>query len=167
MITIREIREHDARDFLELCRRLDEETQFMMLEPGERLTTEAEQRERIKKILSEDNQTILVAESEGRLVGCAAGLGGSYRRNRHSVHVVIGILQAFAGQGSGTKLLGELEKWACGRKMHRLELTVMVHNERAFGLYKKLGFAVEGTRRDSLFVNDAYVDEYTMAKMLS
>jgi len=76
MITIREIREHDARDFLELCRRLDEETQFMMLEPGERLTTEAEQRERIKKMLSEDNQTILVAESEGRLVGCAAGLEG-------------------------------------------------------------------------------------------
>jgi hypothetical protein len=35
MITIREIQEHDARDFLELCRKLDEETQFMMLESGE------------------------------------------------------------------------------------------------------------------------------------
>lgn len=167
MMAIREIQEHDARDFLELGRKLVEETQFMMLEPGERLTTVEEQRERISGTLSKDNSTILVAQSNSKLVGFVTGLGGAYRRNRHSVHVVIGILQAFTGQGLGTKLLSELEKWARGREIHRLELTVMVHNERAIGLYKKMGFEVEGTIRHSLFVNGAYVDEYYMAKLLS
>ena len=167
MMAIREIQEHDAKDFLDLGGRLAEETQFMMLEPGERQTTAEEQRERIKAILSKDNSTILVAESNNNLVGFVTGLGGAYRRNRHSAHVVIGILQAFTGQGLGTKLLSELEMWARRQELHRLELTVMVHNERALGLYKKMGFEVEGTLRYSLFVNGAYADEYYMAKLLS
>ena len=52
------------------------------------------------------------------------------------------------------------------RGLHRLELTVMVHNTAAVGLYHKLGFGIEGTRKDSLLVNGAYVDEYAMAKLL-
>jgi len=39
MIRIREIRESDAEEFLSLCKKIDAETQFMMFEPGERLTT--------------------------------------------------------------------------------------------------------------------------------
>ncbi len=167
MISIREIHENDAESFLALCKRLDEETQFMMLEPGERLTTAAEQRERIKRLLLRENQTILVAEAGQRLVGYLAALGGEYRRNRHTAHIVIGILQDFAGQGIGTRLFAEIEGWAQKRGIHRLELTVMAHNTTALGLYKKAGFEIEGVRKDSLFVNDRYVDEYYMAKLLS
>jgi len=43
MMAIREIQEHDARDFLRLCNKLDEETQFMLFAPGERLATVEEQ----------------------------------------------------------------------------------------------------------------------------
>jgi RimJ/RimL family protein N-acetyltransferase len=166
MVAIRQIRETDASAFLALCSALDEETQFMLMEPGERQTTVEEQRERIRGILSKDNHTILVAESSGKLVGYVAGLGGPYRRNRRTVHVVMGILQAFGGQGLGAKLLAELEKWAREHEMHRLELTVMAHNERAISLYRKMGFETEGTKRHSLSVNGAYVDEYYMAKLL-
>ncbi len=41
---IRKIHESDAEQFLNLCNKLDTETQFMMLEPGERSTTTEEQR---------------------------------------------------------------------------------------------------------------------------
>jgi len=34
-------------------------------------------------------------------------------------------------------------------------------------LYKKMGFVVEGTSVDSLFVNGRYVDELDMAKFIS
>lgn len=167
MIEIREIRESDAEEFLELSKQTDEETQFMLVEPDERHTTVEEEREHIKSILSKKNQVILVAENDGQLVGRIAAIGGNFRRNKHSVHIVIGILQSFTGQGIGTRLFTELERWAREHGIHRLELTVMVHNERAIGLYKKIGFEIEGTKQHALFVNGTYVDEYLMAKLLS
>ena len=95
MVTIREIREDDAATFLNLLARVDEETQFMLLEPGERQVTVEDQRQRIKTILSKDNQTIFVAENDNDLIGYLAAIGGDFKRNRHRAHIVIGILQAF------------------------------------------------------------------------
>ena len=166
MVTIRQIREADAAAFLELCRRLDAETRFMMLEPGERDTSVEGQRRQIRRTLARDNQTIRVAEAGGELIGYAEARGGEFRRNRHCAHVVAGILQAFGGRGVGARLFSELERWAGQNGIHRLELTVMAHNDRALGLYRKMGYEVEGTKRDSLLVNGSYVDEYYMAKLL-
>jgi len=53
---IRSIGESDSEEFLLLSKMLDQETQFMMFEPGERTTTVDEQRQRIKNVLSQDNQ---------------------------------------------------------------------------------------------------------------
>lgn len=167
MIAIRKIRKTDAESFLELCRKLDEETQFMMLEAGERQTSIEEQAQHIKQILQRSNQTIFVAEADNKLTGYLAAYGGDFKRNQHCAHIIVGILQAFSGRGIGKKLFSELEKWAKQNGVHRLELTVMRHNERAINLYQKMGFEIEGTKRDSLLVNQKYVDEFYMAKLLS
>ena len=163
---IRAIRESDGEQFLLLGKLLDEETQFMMLEPGERILTVEEQMQKIKSVLSRDNQIIFVAEHENQLVGYLGAFGGDYRRNRHCAHIVTGIRQSFAGQGIGNRLFAALEKWALDHKLHRLELTVMSHNERAVRLYQKMGYKTEGIKQDSLWVNGKYVDEYYMAKIL-
>lgn len=166
MADLRTIREEDAEQFLALCRQLDEETHFMMLEPGERATTLDQQRERIRRMLAQSNQTILVAEAEGRLIGYIAGMGGDYRRNWKTVHIVIGILQAYSGQGIGKRFFQALEAWAVEQGMHRLELEVMTHNQRGIALYQRMGFQVEGVKRDDLFVDGGYIDQYMMAKLL-
>jgi RimJ/RimL family protein N-acetyltransferase len=167
MITIREIRESDAEEFLNLCNRIDAETPFMMFEPGERPTTIEDQEDEIRDILSRDNQTIFVAEKDNQLIGYLAAYGGRYKRNRQTVYIVTGILQDFTSQGLGTKLFEQLEGWAKKRKIHRLDLTVMVHNEAALALYRKIGFEIEGRKKHSLYINDSYVDEYWMAKLLT
>jgi len=167
MITIREIRENDAEEFLNLCNRIDAETPFMMFEPGERPTTIEDQEDEIRDILSRDNQTIFVAEKDNQLIGYLAAYGGRYKRNRQTVYIVTGILQDFTSQGLGTKLFEQLEGWAKKRKIHRLDLTVMVHNEAALALYRKIGFEIEGRKKHSLYINDSYVDEYWMAKLLT
>ena len=46
------------------------------------------------------------------------------------------------------------------------ELTVIAHNERAIGLYRKLGYDVDGTRRAAVVVDGELVDELWMAKVL-
>jgi RimJ/RimL family protein N-acetyltransferase len=138
----------------------------MMLEPGERKTTLEEQRQRIHEMLSKENQMILVAEQDENLVGYLAAMGGLYARNRHSVYIVIGILESHTSQGLGTALFEGLDCWAKEHRIHRLELSVMVHNRRGVGLYQKMGFEIEGTKKDSLLVDGAYVDEYYMSRLL-
>jgi RimJ/RimL family protein N-acetyltransferase len=166
-MNIRAIRESDSEQFLLLCKVLDEETQFMLLEPSERTTTIEEQTHRIRSILSQDNQIIFVVEHKDKLVGFLGAFGGSYHRNQHCAHIVIGIRQDFVGQGIGRQLFEAIEKWAVDHKLHRLELTVMSQNEPAIGLYQKMGFKTEGVKQDSLLVNGRYVDEYYMAKILN
>jgi RimJ/RimL family protein N-acetyltransferase len=82
------------------------------------------------------------------------------------VHIVIGILQSYSGQGIGKRMFQALEEWAVKQGLHRLELTVMAHNQRGIALYQRMGFQVEGVKRDDLFVDGGYVDQYMMAKLL-
>jgi RimJ/RimL family protein N-acetyltransferase len=163
---IRTIHENDAEQFLNLCKQLDEETQFMLLEPGERIRTVEEQQEQIRRLLEKENSTSFIVEHNGQLVGHLAAIGGEYKRNKHSVHIIIGILKAFTGQGIGTQLFQELERWARQKSITRLELTVMIHNSAAVALYRKSGFEIEGLRKHALVINGHYVDEYYMAKLL-
>ena len=163
---IRIIQLDDAKQLLNLRKKLDQETQFMLFEPGERTTTVEEQREQIQRLLLQENSTIFVVEHNGQLVGYLEAVGGQLRRIRHSVHIVIGILQDFTGQGIGGQLFAALEEWAHQKSITRLELTVMTHNQAGLALYKKRGFTIEGTKKHSLLINGQYVDEYYMAKLL-
>ncbi|MDR6224982.1 RimJ/RimL family protein N-acetyltransferase [Desmospora profundinema] len=156
----------DAAAYLALQKRLDKETSFMLLEPGERTAGVEETAKRIQSAVEQKNRTILVAEVAGRLVGWMELIGGGVRRNRHSAYIVVGIRQTYTGQGIGTRLFTAGENWARQNGIHRLELTVMVHNRAALALYPKRGFQVEGIRRDSLLVDGRYVDEYGMSKLI-
>lgn len=60
----------------------------------------------------------------------------------------------------------EAEVWAKEHHLHRLELTVMRHNEKAISLYEKMGFELEGVRKQALYVDGIFVDEYYMGKIL-
>jgi RimJ/RimL family protein N-acetyltransferase len=165
-LDIREIRVADAEAFLALCLALDNESRFMMLEPRERTTTVAEMQEEIRRVVASPNSTIHVAEDRGTLVGYVAAYGGEFRRNRHSATIVAGVMQHAAGRGIGRQLFGSLLSWARESGVTRLELTVMVHNERAVRLYTSIGFQAEGIRRRSLMVDGEPVDELAMALLL-
>lgn len=165
-VHIREIRLDDAQAFLQLQKILDEETSFMLLEAGERTTEVEDVANKIRDVLAQDNRAILVAEADGELIGLMELIGGNVRRNRHTAYIVIGIRQAYTGKGVGSRLFAEGEAWARRHGIHRLELTVMIHNRGAVALYKKMGFQIEGSKRHSLLVEGRYVDEYYMAKLL-
>lgn len=165
-MVIRKIRPGDAEQFLRLGKRLDAETRFMLREPGEREMTVAQQRQEIEGLLLHEESVIFVAEHEGQLVGYIEAIGSTFRRVRHCATIDIGILQAFSGQGIGTRLFLTVEEWARPRGLHRLELTVMTHNEAGIALYRKCGFEVEGVKRDSISIDGQYRDEYCMAKLL-
>ena len=164
---IRQPQAGDGQALVNLMTTLDEETKFMMLEPGERQTSAHAQEDAIQSFLSSNSKVMFVVEDDSELVGFVVGVGQTANRNKHSMYCVIGIVQRAAGQGLGQQLMAELEFWARSHGFTRLELTVMTHNEAAKRLYLSRGFEIEGTKRNSLRVDGEYVDEFYMSKLLS
>ena len=162
---IRKPRAGDGVELAKLMMALDEETEFMMLEPGERRTSPEAQEKSIQSFLSSSSKAMFLADVDDEIVGFVVGVGHEANRNRHCMYCVIGVLQKAAGRGLGTALMKTLESWAKENKFTRLELTVMTHNDRAKNLYQRQGFQVEGTKRNSLRVNGEYVDELYMSKL--
>ncbi|SDQ79918.1 GNAT family N-acetyltransferase [Virgibacillus salinus] len=163
---VREIKTSDAEKLSHLTQQVEGNSEYMLWEAGERNSLPAQQRKMIESIEEEGNSTILVAETGNKLVGFLMAFGGKARRNKHSAYIVIGILKEYRGQGIGSKLLEELERWALCNNIHRLELTVVTQNESGLSLYRKMGFTTEGTKKHSLFIDGDFVDEYYMSKLL-
>ncbi|MNE70594.1 putative acetyltransferase YhhY [compost metagenome] len=78
---------------------------------------------------------------------------------------MIGILKDFTGKGIGSELFNAMEQWRLSTNIMRVELTVMTNNEFGIKLYKKMGFEIEGIKKNSMIVDDGFVDEYYMAKI--
>jgi len=162
---IRAMKPQDAKAFIELLQTTDAESDFMLQEPGERKMNSFQ----VRMAVSTGIHRIFLAEEEetGRLIGhiAAAFPYGQGKRIKHAMHIGISVLKEFWGQGLGTALFEALETWGQENGIHRLELTVMTHNERGVALYKKRGFEIEGTKKHSAKVNGQYIDEYLMAKL--
>lgn len=156
----------DAAALIGLKQRLDRETSFMLLELGERDMSVRALSGRLEEAARSGNSAVILAEMAGELVGYVEVTGGEFRRNHTTGYIVIGVLAAASGKGLGTGLLEEAKRWAAAHGLHRLELTVMAHNYRAIGLYKRMGFVVEGRRSECLFVDGQFVDELYMAMLL-
>ncbi|UAL46055.1 GNAT family N-acetyltransferase [Sutcliffiella horikoshii] len=163
---IREIRMEDAENLLLLIKEVESTSAFMLMEPGEREMTLEQQQKRIEIIDKQKNSTVFVAEENGKLIGYLFVIGGSVKRTKHSAYLVIGILQDYRGKGVGTKLFNHATNWASKHNISRLELTVVTENESGVALYKKSGFDIEGTKRNSLMINNRAYDEYYMSKLL-
>lgn len=166
-MNIREIKLDDAESFVQLIKEVEKQADFMLYGAGERNITVEKQRKQLEIIEKSPNSTIFVAEEySGILVGYAFAIGCKAIRKKHSVYLVIGILKEFTGKGIGTKLFQNIEEWAIKHTISRLELTVVKQNEAGVGLYKKMGYEIEGTKRNSLIIDGKSFDEYYMAKLL-
>ncbi|CAH0314211.1 GNAT family N-acetyltransferase [Peribacillus sp. Bi134] len=163
---IREIKPEDTESFDLLMKQVETEADFMLMEPGERKGSPEQQRKWLERVDKENNSTVLVAEQGGQLVGYLAVIGGDTRRTKHSAYLVIGILKEYTGRGIGTNLFQRLEEWAITHNILRLELTVVIQNEAGVSLYKKMGYEIEGIKRNSLLINDTLFDQYFMSKLL-
>jgi RimJ/RimL family protein N-acetyltransferase len=164
-LLIRVAEPNDAKQLVNLIEQV-ESSGFMLFEPGERKISEEQMGKRIDSIKEEKSSTILIAEDNGNIIGYLFAVGGNPTRVKHSVYIAVGVGENQRGTGIGARLFEALEEWANIQNIHRLELTVMTHNIAGIALYQKMGFEIEGTKRDSLLINGEYVDEYYMSKLL-
>ena len=166
---IRPITAADAEPLFHMMCLLDEETEFMLYEPGER-EARTKDLSRLTEVIraAVDGGDLLLAAvtEEDEIVGYIWAERGKLNRVRHTAYIVVGIRRAYRGQGIGTELFRRLDAWARESGVVRLELTVERMNIAARSLYEKAGFQVEGVRPGSMLVNERLTDEYYMGKLL-
>jgi RimJ/RimL family protein N-acetyltransferase len=165
--TIRLATPEDAPALLALQHRLDAQSSFMLLEPGEREQAPGRLRARLQDQARTGSFDLVAADELGDLAGWLSVEVLPFRRARQTGYLVIGVDAAAAGRGVGGDLLVAAAREARDRGLRRLELTVMTDNVRALGLYLRSGFQVEGLRRHALVRDGAVIDEYYLGKLLT
>ena len=107
----------------------------------------------------------MVAVAGRRVVGWCDIYPSAFEGFRHKGTLGMGIIQEYRGQGIGQRLMKAA--LAAGRRygFKRVELDVFASNKPAIKLYKKLGFATEGRKRNARKIDGRYDDIFVMARL--
>lgn len=76
------------------------------------------------------------------------------------------VLKDYWNQGIGKKLLRIMDNYALQSGFVRIESKVRCNNERGIILYLKNGYKIEGIREKGAFIENKFVNEYFIAKLL-
>ena len=98
----------------------------------------------LTKLLRARNGRLFVADMDGKIVGYAEvsikKLPPIHVHDREAYVGVIFVDGLYRRKGIGTMLLKEAEKWAKGKGVFSLALTVFYKNKSAYVAYRKFGF---------------------------
>jgi RimJ/RimL family protein N-acetyltransferase len=107
-----------------------------------------------------------VADDDGRIVGWCDIRRETIPVYAHVGHLGMGLLPGHRGRGIGERLLRATIGAARAAGFERIELTVYARNVRAAALYRKVGFAHEGTRVRGKKLDGEYDDVHMMGLLL-
>ena len=167
-VDIRQATVDDAQEFVELLKLVDSESEFLLWEPGERDLTVDQQRARLENSFNSATTRTTVAcdTTLGKLFGFCWCAAGERNRTRHELSLALALLQDYHGHGIGTALLNTQIEWARSQGFRRMSLSVSPSNSAAIHIYKKAGFILEGTTRDSIKLGSRYEDSHIMGLIL-
>ncbi|MBU6428588.1 MAG: GNAT family N-acetyltransferase [Cyanobacteria bacterium REEB65] len=165
---IRPAAEADAEQLIAFVQRLAEEpTNNILYTPGEFQRTVAEEQAFLRRMAHSRTSVFLVAAVDQRIVGVTDLHGEKKLAMRHCASMGISFAKDWRGKGIGTTLLEALITWAQKTGiLRRIELQVFARNTGAIRLYERLGFVVEGRRKNSVFKDGEFIDDLIMAKWL-
>ncbi|WEG11695.1 GNAT family N-acetyltransferase [Pullulanibacillus sp. KACC 23026] len=155
---IRELKPNEQNDYVELLKRLDQESHFWAIDSPSFFADSSDGTGRVNPIFG------LVEEES--LIGFVAIVRHSHEQIAHRAQLMIGILEKYHGRGYGRELINKAISYAKDQQIRRLEVTVMAPNKKALWLFGRAGFSVEGTRRKAVRVDQDYVDEFYMSLFL-
>jgi len=153
----------DTRALLDYVERISGESDFLSFGPGEFELTESEEQEFIHKCLASDNQLFILGSIDDTIVAILNFSGGRRPRVRHSGEFGMSVRKQYWGLGIGSLMLDTLIDWARHTQIvKKINLRVRTDNQRAIRLYKREGFAKEGTSRKEILLDGKYFDHHWM-----
>ena len=162
---IRSAVENDAKDLSDLRLQIDGETENLDRERGEAYIDALGFERLIQTDTISQRNLFLIAIANNQLVGFSRCEGTYLKRLSHKVEFGVGVLKDYWGYGIGKNLLKESLTWADSIGIKKVALIVLETNDRAIGLYKSLGFEIEGILKNDKFLSDGkYHDTIVMGR---
>ena len=126
----------------------------------------SEKKERLLAGIRNPKSLSVVAQLAGEkgIVGqLSLSLPGDVRKVSHVRNLSILVVKGYRDRGVGKALLQYAIDWARRKEgVEKIHLGVFSTNARAIGLYKAMGFEVEGVLRRQYVIKAAHVDEILM-----
>lgn len=159
---------NDAKAVLELQKEVLLESEFMISVIEEFEETTEQIKNWIEKILENDKENLIVAESKEKIVGLIVFRSKSTKRLSHTGNFTTMVKKEYRNQGIGKLLIKELLNWAESNPLlEKVSLGVLSTNQRAIELYKSMGFIEEGRKiKEVKLSDDLYVDDILMYKLV-
>lgn len=86
--------------------------------------------------------------------------------NNHVVELMIGVHPKYHGKKIGKQLMHYLEKEVRNEGKRKISLRVLETNRHAIRFYQRLGYKIQGRLPQEFMINDKYVDDILMYKIL-
>jgi len=119
-----------------------------------------------RMIISQRKLHTVIAADESGFVGYVSLVFPRFRKLRGNAYLTISVKEACRGKGVGTMLMHAAEDCARTRGARRIELDVLSKNTGAIHLYERLGYVVEGRRREAVQDAEGFDDVVMMAKFI-
>lgn len=153
---------NEAEALYDCMKQIDQEAQYMLYLPEERTFNKDKLVEHLRYQFY-----IGVKTEDNKIMGYLSVHMSTLYKLKHIGYISIGLVEELQQQGLATKMFEETIKWAKRKGLRRLELTVITYNTPAIKFYEKLGFKIEGIKRESIYMNEHFYDELYMAMMLN
>ncbi len=113
-----------------------------------------------------EQAALFMAVAGGGVVGLAGYTLAAHHQRRHTCSFGISVAKAWRGRGIGASLIRAGEDWCASRSVRRLSCE-MIEGNPAAAFYERLGFEIEGRKRQAIQVGESFKDLIIMAKLLA
>jgi len=166
-MVIREVEVKDAKALIAHSNLVAQETNFLAREVGELDISVEDEEKLIKRWKASPNTNFLVCEIDDEIVAsCIISGRQGRKRLAHVVTLGISVNKEYWGNGIATKMMKAQFDFCRHNNIKKVNLEVMVNNDKAKALYEKLGFEVEGIERMAICIDGEYIDNYYMGLIL-
>lgn len=167
-IVLRNARPDEAKMLIEYLEIVTGETRFLMCERDEVKYTEAQEKAFINAHNDSKDSLLMLAFVDGEYAGnCSFESKGGSRRAKHRAGIGIALFQKYTGFGLGRLMLQYLLEKIKEQGFEQAELTVVGGNDRAYHLYKSLGFKECGRiPKANKYDDETYSDDILMVMSL-
>lgn len=117
----------------------------------------------VEALLNGAGVQVLALDEKASVVGWCDVVRNPREGFRHTGQLGMGVLPSFRGQGIGNRLTRATIDAAWAANLERIELEVFATNDVAVRLYRKLGFELEGAKRNARKLDGATDDVLLMA----
>lgn len=164
-VTIRPAQLTDAENLRETVKKYLGDSAYIPKSSDEFKLTVADEQSWICSFIEKENSLLLVAVSEGRIIGNIDVTGHTRHAMMHTAVIGMGMLSEWRNLGLGTALMQQAVDWARNNPiLETLWLEVYTENEAGIALYKNSGFEECGTVKNFFKHDGRYFDKLTMCR---